>query len=213
MELKRTQHILARLYTDSELRKRFFAPPSSAAEALGIAENEMLGLAPLSAEQVRVFATSLVRKRAREVSKLLPATVRALGGSFEPAFLSFAEIFKPGGIKKHCDDAVAFAEFLRARVREGGLAPRWLADLVGYEAARIEMAAPGRRYVLRWFRYPVVEILDPIQAGVCGGTPRARPTLGVWVRPFARGRLRHFLVSFPSAFGTRIVTGSVPNSG
>lgn len=66
----------------------------------------------LDSDQLESFACSLRSKRAGEVKKLLPMTVRALGLGFEAEFNRYAATAIPTGEQKHLADAMAFCEHL-----------------------------------------------------------------------------------------------------
>jgi hypothetical protein len=194
----RTQEILARLYTEAGLRERFFADPRSVAKELRLTEAELQLLMRLPAAQVDFFARSLTHKRAREVSKLLPVTAQVLGKSFDAIFFRFAETYQPCGIKKHFDDALTFARFLRQRVRERALTPPWIGDLACYEAASLEATHSTRRFVWRFFRYAVAPLvtLATIRYSVPSVLPQ--PCIAIWFRPGRRSRLRHLTLPLPA---------------
>lgn len=197
MELMRTQQILARLYTEAPLRERLFAEPRSVTEELQLTDTELELLMQLPAAQVDLFASSLVRKRAREVSKLLPVTARALGKSFEPLFVAHAQTYRPLGIRKHFDDALAFARFLRQRVRERALMDPWTGDLARYEASSLEAAHSTRRFVLRFFRYPVAQLVTLASRWEHVPSVERQPCVAFWFRPWRRSRLWHLNMRLP----------------
>ncbi|MBW4621023.1 MAG: hypothetical protein KME17_16910 [Cyanosarcina radialis HA8281-LM2] len=112
MELAVIQKSLALFYTDSKLRSRFFANPLQVQEELGLSEQKVLELSTLSPSQVNLFATSLKHKRLGEVRELLPLTAWKLGKKFNSLFWQYAETYMPEGIRKHHNDAIAFATFI-----------------------------------------------------------------------------------------------------
>ena len=192
MGLAETQRLLARLYTDAPLRARFAADPAAVAAEFGLVPEEAASLASMPLGPLDDFAASLVRKRRGEVESLLPLASKVLG----PA--RFAELFRrhalghvPLGIKKHRDDAIAFAESLT----RGGIDPPWLLDLARLEAGSLLAHDPARRrLVLRLGHHP----LDLARAATGGGpTPKPRPTLIVWFRPWSKGQLRRVVLTRP----------------
>jgi hypothetical protein len=181
MGLADDQKLLARLATDATYRKRFLAEP------------EQVDRAGLSAREVERFARSLLRKRLGEVEKLLPLSRRALGEArFAELFLRFARGSVPSGVKKHRDDAVAFAESV---IRAASVEPAWASDLLRYESAALAATDPALRFVFRGFRHAIADLARAATLG--GPPPPTRPTLGVWFRLSPRGRLRHVLLSLP----------------
>jgi len=187
MGLAEQQRLLARLYTDAAFRERFLADPRGQGETLGLAPTDVEQLSGLSPQQLGFFARSLYRKRLGEVRKLLPATRRALGPRFAALFQQFCDGYTPGGTKKHRDDALAFAAFLR---REWSVPP-WIVDLARYEAAWLRATAGECVVLACWFRYPVGAMVREVAEGNGLQPPDKRPTLAFWFRLLGRGRLRH----------------------
>lgn len=190
MGLAEFQSALARLYTDTALRERFFADPQGTGAALGLNDQEVRRLAQVSAQQVHFVARALVNKRLNEARKLLPLTTQVLGQQFAALFRRHAETSIPSGTKKHRNDALAFVAFL-ARCNE--VTPDWAADVARYEAAWLEAHIPTRRLILRRFRYPVYDIVQALMREQ-PATPQTRPTLALWLRFTGRGRIRHFVL-------------------
>jgi hypothetical protein len=193
MGLAESQRLLARLYTDAALRARFAADPVGVAGEFGLTSEEAKSLASLPIDQLDDFAGSLIRKRRGEVESLLPMTLRALEAArFASMFRRFVGGYVPIGIKKHRDDAVAFATFLAREVTD----PPWLGDLARFEAASILARDPARRWTfLRLRHHP----LDLARASSDRSIePRPRWTWIVWFRLAASGRLRR--VIFPGGW-------------
>jgi hypothetical protein len=202
MDLAKTQALLARIYTDADLRRRFLHDPQTEGERHGLTLAETQQLAKLAPSEVHFFADSLVRKRLNEAGKLLPLTRQALGRHFDAYFHRYAKSHALQMTKPHQQDAIVFAAFLNGE-RGEGLEPEWAADLARYEASRLATADLGRRWALCLFRCPAPR---PAHGGAqVEGAPRPRlqPLLAVWFRLRPRGRLRHFLFRLPE-FALRI---------
>lgn len=191
MGLEAQQRLLSRLYVDAALRARFRDDARGLAVAEGLAPEEAARLAdPALVDQVEGFARSLVAKRAGEVADLLPLTRRALGAKYRSAFAAFAAGFVPRGVKKHRDDALAFAVHLATPPAELG-APPWLPDLARWEAAWLEAADPARWWVVRFFRRPMRALALAVEEGEDPGVlPRGWAILLSWrAGPRSRGRV------------------------
>ncbi|BAY21867.1 hypothetical protein NIES2100_16250 [Calothrix sp. NIES-2100] len=182
MGLAQTQQVLAQLYTNSELRQRFFANPQTVGAELGFSDEETQQLAQISAQQVNIFANSLKWKRLGEVRELLPRTARVLGKNFNDLFWRYAQTHLPQGIKKHRSDAIAFANFIQAQEIE----PAWLSDLVRYEKIWLLAYDSPRCLRVCWFRYPVDKL------GSAEKISR-QLTLAIWWRFTERSPLHHSL--------------------
>jgi hypothetical protein len=190
MGLAEAQRLLARLSTDAALRGRFAEDPAGVAAEFGLSPEGAASLAGLPFGQLEDFARSLVRKRRGEVESLLPLTFRAVETAQVAAwFTRHARSYVPLGIKKHRDDAVAFAGFLAREVVD----PPWLSDLARFEAAALLAHDPGRRWVVLRLRH------DPsglVRSSIEGEpAPKTRPTLVVWFRLSTGGRLRRAVLT------------------
>jgi hypothetical protein len=112
MGLLEQQNLLARLYTDADLRGAFLENPDSAASEFGLTREEAASVAAILPGEVLFFSRSLVHKRLREVEKLLPLCRKFLGDDFARLFDEFSSGHNPTSTKKHLDDALAFTDWL-----------------------------------------------------------------------------------------------------
>jgi hypothetical protein len=174
-------------YTNTEFRERFFANPETVGAELGLSCDEVQKLAQLSAQEVNIFANSLKWKRLGEVRELLPRTARVLGKNFTALFWRYAQTHLPKGIKKHREDAIAFANFITRVAQEEDIAPPWVGDLVRYEKTWLLADEPTRRLSVCWFRYPI-GILSP-------DAMNPKPTIAIWFRFSEQSQLRHIVRS------------------
>lgn len=177
------QPILAQLYTNAELRSRFFTDPEVVGTQLGLNTTQIQQLAQLSAPQVNLFATSLKRKRLGEVRELLPMTAKALNKDFSRLFWHYADTYLPYGIKKHLLDAIAFASYIE---KIDNIQPDWILDLVKYEKAWLETAESQKRLILRRFRYVITQSEGNFQV-------LQQPYLAIWLR-LPDGKVRYIVV-------------------
>jgi hypothetical protein len=113
MSALEVQQLLARLYTDPRMLEEFLSDREGfcARQANGCGEL----IRQIDPGQLEFFAVSLRSKRAGEVKKLLPMTVRALGSRFAEEFDRYAARTIASGDKKHLADAMAFCECLIER--------------------------------------------------------------------------------------------------
>ena len=128
-----------------------------------------------------MFATSLKRKRLGEVRELLPRSAKALNKDFSKFFWQCAETYNPQGIKKHLDDAIAFATYIE---KMNNIEPEWILDLVKYEKAWLEAAEPNQRLIVRYFLYAIDDNFQVLK----------QPFLAVWFRLSPKGTLRYKVV-------------------
>ncbi|BAY88815.1 MULTISPECIES: hypothetical protein [unclassified Tolypothrix] len=184
MGLAQTQQVLAQLYTNTEFRNSFFANPKVVGAELGLSDAEIENLSQLATAQVNLFANSLKWKRLNLLSKLLPRTAIALGKNFKTLFWRYAETYIPQGIKKHRQDAIAFADFITQTSPLEGLEPIWLSDLVRYEQAWLLAEELNHGLKVRWFRYAVDKLGN-------GEEIHPQLTICVWWRFQTRSPLHH----------------------
>jgi len=178
------QPVLAQLYTNAELRSRFFANPQLVGAELGLNTTQIQQLSLLSTAEVNLFATSLKRKRLGEVRALLPMSAKALDEDFSKLFWLYAETYLPQGIKKHLLDAIAFATYIE---KVDNIEPDWLLDLVKYEKSWLEAAEPNKRLIIRYFRYAINRSDGNFQV-------LQQPFLSIWFRLSSQGKLRYRVV-------------------
>ena len=86
MALAQTQALLARLFTDDDLRREFFEAPIAVAMRFGLSMHDTQRLAGIDRRETEAFAQSLIGKRALYARKALPLTARALGDRFDALF-------------------------------------------------------------------------------------------------------------------------------
>jgi hypothetical protein len=184
---------MARLCTEDELRERFNVGPEAVGRELGLTADELRQLEQLSARQLGHFAASLRHKRLNGIGKLLPLTRAALGERFAALFRRYAGTYTPSGIRKHRDDALAFAAFVERLARAEPLEPVRALDQLRYETAWLQAADATPCCVVRLLRPPVATRLGP--GGAAAHLNSVWPALAIWLRFTPRGRLRHAIWS------------------
>jgi hypothetical protein len=98
-------------------------------------------------------------------------------------------------VKKHRDDAAAFAAFVARAVCGGEVQPAWVADLIRYEAAWLVARDPDRRWTACRLRHAVGDLERATLEGE--GAPGPRPTLALWFRPLRSGKPWRLTLSMP----------------
>lgn len=196
MGLAQLQRALAQLYTDAQAREAFFDDPAAGGQWLGLTPEEV-GQLSAAAAQISFFALSLQRKRLNEVNRLLPLTRRALGPQFGAMFLEYARTSVPRGLRKHQDDARAFADFIGQRARTGVVVSAWGGEVARYEAAWIRASDPTCRCLVLWFYHPVGTLAQNPAQNDLAALPLKQFTLAAWYRLAAAGRVRHIVFSWP----------------
>ncbi|TLG77947.1 hypothetical protein [Methylocystis sp. B8] len=186
MALAETQALLARLFTDEDLRREFFESPIAVAPRFGLSMHETQSLVSIDRREMEAFAQSLIGKRALYARKALPLTAQALGDRFNP--LLRETIRGVARDKKHRTDAAAFAALIDTRIACRRLEPPWLADLARFELAFIDAGRSGATLFFRRFDFDVASVANALARGEEVNAVRKK-TFGVWVRP-PRGRLR-----------------------
>ncbi len=191
MSIAETQALLARLFTDDELRREFFELPVAVAARFGLSAEEAQRLAALDRREMDAFARSLIGKRALYVRRALPLTACVLGDQFDA--LVREAIGRRADDGKRRSDAAALVAQLERRLAQRELAPVWIVDLARFELAFVEAGGSGPVCFLRRFDFDVASIAAPLARGGDVIALRRR-TVGVWARP-PRGRLRWRLFS------------------
>ncbi|MGJ0535659.1 hypothetical protein [Methylocystis sp.] len=186
MALAQTQALLARLFTDGDLRREFFEAPIAVATRFGLSMRDTQRLAGIDRREIEAFAQSLIGKRALYARRALPLTARALGDRFDALFRQAIR----GAAREATDrsDAAALTAFLDRRVARCELEPPWVADLARFELAFIDAGRSGAALFFRAFDFDIVSITNALAKGV-GVSAVRRRTFGVWARA-PRGRLR-----------------------
>lgn len=197
MGLAQVQSFLAELYTDAALRDRYFAETAMVSEQYGLSSEETHQIRQMSAEQVDFFAGSLQRKRLNGVASLLPLSRRALGERFTELFTEFSGTFLPFGTNKQRKDARAFAIFVERLAQERQIGPRWVLELMRYEAAELAATDPTSHCVIRWFHEPLSTLVRRSAEFAPPLTDASRATLAIWWRISPGSRLGHISLSFP----------------
>lgn len=197
MDLAKTQMLLARLYTDTNLRNLFFVDSQAAGEKFGLERDEAREITKLSARQVSFFADSLIRKRFGEVAKLLPLTRSALGGMFETLFRSYAQTNRLKMIKPYQKDAIGFCAFLEVAAKTELAKVSWGMDALRFETAHVKAVVLGRSFSIRLLRYPVHSMLRSVAVSDSISITKRRLTLAIWLRVGLSGQLRFFAIGQP----------------
>lgn len=198
MGLAQMQAALARLYTDNALRERFVAAPEAVGAEFGLSREEAQQLAEQCAPQIDRFAASLHSKRWNEIVKLFPLTHRVLGAGLLRFFRCYADTYVPQGIKKHREDAIAFAEFVgrTATLEEGE--PWWALELLRYEKASLLLRGENCRWHLCRFRCAVDQLAQVLLTRQEEPpAPSSQVRILFWFRLTRRGRLRRVALTLP----------------
>lgn len=186
MALAETQALMARLFTDDELRREFFEAPVRVATRFGLSADDAQRLASLDRRETETFAQSLIGKRALYARRALPLTARALGDRFDVFAREAFRGREKGG--KRREDAAALVAHLEMNLAPRELAQVWIVDLARFELAFIKAGRSGPALFLRRFDFDVASIATSLARGEAVNA-RRRATFGVWARP-PRGRLR-----------------------
>ncbi len=186
MALAETQSLLARLFTDEELRREYFEAPFAVATRLGLSIHDTQRLAALDRCETEAFARSLIGKRTLYARKALPLTARALGDRFDA--LLWETIRRRASDGKLRADAAALVALLETRLAQRDLAPVWIVDLARFELAFVEAGRSGPALFFRQFDFDIASIATSLAKDEDVSAIR-RGAVGVWAR-LPRGRLR-----------------------
>ena len=113
MGLEEQQAALAKIYTSNSLRKLLENSGLNKDCSLSLSQSEQKKLCSMANNKdVRMFALALLRKRLRQIKKILPATCTLLAENLSNLFQAFADDRPTIGVKRHLIDASNFANYL-----------------------------------------------------------------------------------------------------
>lgn len=142
MSLREQQNLLARLYTDKNLREKFFAEPKKIGFEFELTQKEIHEIVEIAPQELNFFAESLFWKRVREVEKFLPFTKKILAEDFQSLFEQFTQNFNPKSVKKHLEDAFEFCKFLQTNE-----IPLIAKNIAAFEKAKLSVFGYGKKLV------------------------------------------------------------------
>lgn len=183
MSLQQQQNFLARLYTDTNVRRAFLSEPEKIGAENDLNETEITELAEILPEELNFFAESLFWKRLREVEKMLPLSKEFLDEDFITLFREFSQNFNPTTVKKHLEDAIEFGKFL-SQTDVSEIAR----NLATFERTKLEFFGYGKRFAVCRLNYHIAEISRK-GAKAKSDFPR-RKTIAVWLK--IGGKIKHF---------------------
>ncbi len=108
---------LAKLLCSTSLRHQLAVAPSNTANDLCEDPQDVEFLLALDTQQLSRQGDLLLNKRAREVSFLIPHSVRVLQADFKDCFNQYAHQYWPGDSRRYQMDAFAFLCYLRDQGR------------------------------------------------------------------------------------------------
>ncbi len=182
MELASTQAVMARLYTDSDFRRRFFEDPVTVGGEFGLTQADSTELARVSEEKVKAFTNSLRRQRLSRVALLMPLSAKVLDRVFTECFRDYLLEKKPPADASPPDDCISFFDFIADRIRTTAIAPRWTLDLLRFELAGIRAEWKGVRFQCLVFQYPVTRMIRGIRKQHFPSSPMPIPGMALWWR-------------------------------
>lgn len=186
MSFRKQQDLLARLFTDKELRLAFLSQPEKIGAEHGLSAEEIAELSVILPEELDFFAESLFFKRLREVEKLLPLTRKFLGSDFAVKFREFSACYNPQTVKKHLEDSVRFCQFLQNDLNDDVAR-----NIARYEGTKMKFFGYGKRFAFCFLDYDMKEISSgnfQLKEKI-----RRAKTVAIWCR--IRGRTKYFSFS------------------
>jgi len=165
MELAATQKLLARIYTDSTLRNRFFADPVSIGASFGLSAEEAQTLAELPKDDVHDFTKSIRRQRLESVTALLPETVKILGRRFGELFREYVVKSQLSADAHPWTDAIRFCTACITAQKLKVTVKRWEMEMMRYEGARLEFLHGEKSMQMHFSMYGVTRAANTLAAG------------------------------------------------
>jgi len=178
MELAATQTLLARIYTDSRLRTRFYADPVAVGSEFGLSAATARSLAAVPETDIHEFAKAVRRRRLEATGRLLPCSTKCLGPRFGEAFREYV-LGHPLPAECHAwHDAVAFEGFFQSWCQQHPEITPWQREVLRFESERLAFTHRRARLLVRFCLYPGHRTARDIAAG--------RPPKTVWPLPGLR---------------------------
>jgi len=193
MELAATQKFLARIFTDSQLRTRFYADPVHVGAEFGLSPAAARTLADVPENQVHEFSKSVRRQRLDAVSRLLPCSVKCLGTSFGEAFREYVLANALPSESHSWRDAINFNRFFQ-QWSVSHRVPRWQRELLAYESDRLEFTHDHSRLNWRFSFFPGHRTARRVEAGEVPAKVWPVPGLRVFWRWRASGEMHEELL-------------------
>jgi hypothetical protein len=150
MQLADYQHLLAKIYTNAEFRKAFFARPIEVGAEFGLTEDLSLSLAATYQKEIQLFSETLIRKRLGTLRSFLPITVKILGNNLEKVFREYAENQTLNFEDRYAEDAFKFVDFLKKQPHFLALTTIEQSEII-FEKLQIRLEKPYFRiYLFKW---------------------------------------------------------------
>ncbi|MGL5806305.1 MAG: hypothetical protein ACRC11_12840 [Xenococcaceae cyanobacterium] len=193
MGLAIVQQLLAKLYTDRDLRKSFFERPQLIGQQLGLTFEEIQQLSQLSSQQVNLFASSLKHKRLGGVRKLLPLTARYFKKDFYELFDRYSQKLRSTGIKKHRQDAICFCNFLLEQITIQSTRSPWILDVIKYEKSWLQ--ATEFQHIFSWcyFQHAIEPLIESIQRSEFTPILIKKPCIAIWFKLSRHEKLTYLI--------------------
>lgn len=183
MSLREQQNFLARLYTDEDLRRDFFAEPEKVGAEFALKDDEIAEIVKIAPQELNFFAESLFWKRLREAEKFLPFTKEILGEDFQPLFRQFSQKYHPQTVKKHLEDALRFCAFL-----QNGEISEIAKNVAAFEKAKLDFYGGGKRFSFCKLGYDVRLYFQ----GESAENLKKERKFAVWIK--IGNKTRHFFI-------------------
>lgn len=104
--------LLARLLSDGALRQQFIAQRQVFLDSVNLSAGERQMFEQIDTAQLHTQAELLIKKRFREINKIIPLTLRKLGKGAYGLFSEYAEHHWPDSHRRHEQDAASFCAYL-----------------------------------------------------------------------------------------------------
>ncbi|MBG86313.1 MAG: hypothetical protein CMO80_05365 [Verrucomicrobiales bacterium] len=179
MELASSQKLLARLYTDSVLQRRFYADPVTVGAGFGLSEPDSKELANLPQEYVRNFTKELRRDRLQKVTHELPLSHQLMGREFGDAFREYLLKSPPPTDQLPWKDALRFVDFFPTYLKKHSVTSNWAFDLLRFEAARLHAIWEDRAIQLFWSRFRIRKLVRLLRAKSAPQQASAIPSFSI----------------------------------
>ncbi|MCU0446796.1 MAG: hypothetical protein MUE85_17955 [Microscillaceae bacterium] len=163
MNLQKYQHLLAKIYTDADFRRRFFAEPVRIGAEFDLEEALALDLAQKHQQAIDFYSDTLLRKRRQAIKSLLPQTSQILDNQLNTLFETFAQNRPLLREDRYAEDSFAFGKYLAKTTLFEQLTQAQQEKII-FETLQIRLEKPY--FYFRRFRFHPLSTTDQSSKGV-----------------------------------------------
>jgi len=192
MGLKEQQAALAKLYTSESSRDHLASSGSTRDSSLKLNQAEQAKLNSILQDEVKSFATSLIRKRLGQVKNMLPGTCALLGETLWDLFQCFAANQSTSGVKRHLIDARNFTRYLDQKNRSEIFNVKAHKAVLKYEQTWLNSELSIRCLKVSSFMHDISNYAQRLAKRETTATYSGKPRVCIWFRISGRQQVLYW---------------------